>query len=104
VSELQKTLPEKGTILGEHLFWLARPTLDSSYAARTLVESPWPGRTAAEWITWIDPDIVLWPGPVYGKIKNYVLSNHYQLYEMPQCSRFLMIWLRPGVEMEPSDP
>jgi 4-amino-4-deoxy-L-arabinose transferase-like glycosyltransferase len=102
LSAMKDRLPDNGMILGEHLFWLARPKLDS-YASRTLVEFPWKGRPAAGWVRWIKPDIVLWPGPVYGPVATYVLKRNFQLIELPDCSDFASIWVRPGVEFSPHD-
>jgi hypothetical protein len=102
LSVIKARLPDEGMILGEHLFWLARPKLDS-YASRTLVEFPWKGRTAAQWVRWIKPDIVIWPGPVYGPTANYVLRRDYKLVEQPECSAFVTIWVKPGVEFSPHD-
>ncbi len=91
-------LPEEGMILGEHLFWLGRPEL-TGYASRTLVEVPWPTRSAEAWWAWIDPDIVLWPGPPSGAASQYLQARGYTYTDFPACpTSELTIWLKPGVE------
>lgn len=98
---LQTSLPDEGLILGEHLFWLARPQMDN-YAARTLVEWPWPGRTTTEWWAWIDPDIVLWPRVIYGVHYDYVSQNGYRWVELPVCEPYGQVFVREGVDF-PAD-
>ncbi|MFC1960268.1 ArnT family glycosyltransferase [Chloroflexota bacterium] len=100
LDELSEQLPADAMIFGEHLYWLARPDLSDRYAARTLVEWPWPTRTAAEWWAWLDPDIVLWPGPINATGYAYVSEQGYTYHELAACpTSHLMIWLKPGVEL-----
>ncbi len=99
MAELREKLPPDGMILGDALFWLARPEL-RDYASKVLVETPFPGRDAAGWWQWINPQVVLWPGAISGAGAAYVLGNHFQLDEtIPVCSRFMQIWLKPGVTL-----
>jgi hypothetical protein len=100
VTTLQMRLPDTGMIAGEQLFWLARPQL-SNYASRILLESPWEGRDHLGWWAWIDPDVVLWPGPIVGEGFEYLSANEYTLYDLPPCADFVMIWLKPGVQLKP---
>jgi len=99
LTTLQARLPDSGMIAGEQLFWLARPEL-SNYASRVLLESPWEGHDRLGWWAEIDPDVVLWPGPITGEGYEYLSANGYTTVDLPTCADFVIIWLKPGIALK----